>query len=123
VGEAVVGGERVGTTVADAEHGVFNRHAREVRTDLHRRPGGEVVGLCQDRFEVWLQMLPRGHGGHATDGVRLGADVAFDRVGEGVDARGGGGPAGLGSKMLVRKAAFLSPQAILRWVLSSVMSA
>ena len=44
VRDAVVGRQRVGAAVADAEHRVLDRHAREVRADLHRRAGREVAG-------------------------------------------------------------------------------
>ena len=59
VRDAVVGGQRVGAGVADAEHRVLDGGAGQEGAHLHGAAGFEIRRVVQHLFEIDLQQLPR----------------------------------------------------------------
>ncbi len=90
VGDAVMGGERIGAGMANAEHRVLDGGAGEESPHLHGAARFEVARIVQHFFEIDFEQFPRFPGEHLRDRIALRRHIRFDGVRQGVDAGQGG---------------------------------
>lgn len=107
---------------------MLNRQAGIGRAELHRRPRRQVARIGQHHRQMGVEQDEGLAGEQMRDRIAADSHQAFHRVADSVETGGGSDPArlGRGQRRIEQGDAgqrLRSPQAILRWVTGSVISA
>ena len=90
VRQVIASGQRIRARVRGAKHRLFDGHAGEMRTDLHRRSRLDVSRMQQHAFEGGVQQMPGTMREHVRQRGPPHRDRRLDGMRDGIESGHGG---------------------------------